>query len=158
MLTALQLAIATGALILVAALVHAAGRNRARPSGEGLLIGAVTDFFDAPGIGSFAPAMAWFAFRRLVPDAIIPQTLIVGHSIPGFVQALILLTLLGVSVGPLLLISCALATAIGGVPAVLVAAFLVKAMPIAMLRWLVAGVVIHAAMVMFRSTLQRQAA
>jgi uncharacterized membrane protein YfcA len=38
--------------------------------------------------------------------------------------------------------------AIGGIPAVLVAAFIVKQMPVEMLRWLVIVVVLYAAAVM----------
>jgi uncharacterized membrane protein YfcA len=41
--------------------------------------------------------------------------------------------------------------AIGGIPAVLVAAFLVKSMSLEMLRWLVIFVVIYAAAMMFRA-------
>ncbi len=41
--------------------------------------------------------------------------------------------------------------AIGGVPAVLVAAFLVKSMSLEMLRWLVIVVVVYAAAMMFRA-------
>jgi len=47
----------------------------------------------------------------------------------------------------------ALGMAIGGVPAVLVAAFVVKSMPLEMLRWLVIVVVLCAAGVMFRCAL-----
>jgi uncharacterized membrane protein YfcA len=43
--------------------------------------------------------------------------------------------------------------AIGGIPAVLVAAFLVKEMPVEMLRWLVSVVVIYAGLVMLRAAL-----
>jgi uncharacterized membrane protein YfcA len=46
-----------------------------------------------------------------------------------------------------------LGLAIGGIPAVLVAAFIVKTMPIATLRWLVIVVVLYAAGVMFRAAL-----
>ncbi|MNC96650.1 Sulfite exporter TauE/SafE [compost metagenome] len=42
---------------------------------------------------------------------------------------------------------------IGGVPAVLVAAFLVKEMPLEMLRWLVIVVVLYAAAVMLRAAM-----
>jgi len=38
--------------------------------------------------------------------------------------------------------------AIGGIPAVLVAAFIVKSMPVEMLRWLVILVVLYAAAIM----------
>jgi uncharacterized membrane protein YfcA len=44
-----------------------------------------------------------------------------------------------------------LGLAIGGIPAVLVAAFLVKSMPLEILRWLVFGVVVYAASVMARA-------
>jgi len=44
-----------------------------------------------------------------------------------------------------------LGLAIGGIPAVLVAAFLVKSMPVQMLRWLVIVVVLYAAAVMLRA-------
>ena len=40
---------------------------------------------------------------------------------------------------------------LGGIPAVLVAAFVVRSMDVAMLRWLVIGVVYYAAAVMARS-------
>jgi uncharacterized membrane protein YfcA len=46
-----------------------------------------------------------------------------------------------------------IAMAIGGVPAVLVAAFIVKSMPIETLRWLVIVVVLYAAAVMLRASL-----
>jgi uncharacterized membrane protein YfcA len=42
--------------------------------------------------------------------------------------------------------------ALGGLPAVLVAAFLVKSMPVEAMRWLVTLVVLYAAMVMVRAT------
>ena len=46
-----------------------------------------------------------------------------------------------------------LGLAIGGIPAVLVAAFIVKSMPLEILRWLVFAVVAYAAAVMFRAAL-----
>ena len=50
-------------------------------------IGAVTNFFDTLGIGSFATTTALFRFLRLVPDRIIPGTLNSGHALPTVVQA-----------------------------------------------------------------------
>ena len=44
-----------------------------------------------------------------------------------------------------------LGLAIGGIPAVLVAAFMVKSMPLEYLRWLVIVVVLYAAAVMVRA-------
>jgi uncharacterized membrane protein YfcA len=52
-----------------------------------LLIGFVTNFFDTLGIGSFAPTTAVFRLFRMVPDELIPGTLIVGHSLPVLLQA-----------------------------------------------------------------------
>jgi uncharacterized membrane protein YfcA len=52
-------------------------------------IGAVTNFFDTLGIGSFATTTALFRFLRLVPDRVIPGTLNVGHTLPTVVQAFV---------------------------------------------------------------------
>ena len=48
------------------------------PRGEPILLGAVTNFFDTLGIGSFAPTMAWMRFRKMVPDRLIPLTMLAG--------------------------------------------------------------------------------
>ena len=58
--------------------------------------------------------MAWFKFRKLVPDRLIPPTMLVGHSLPTMAQAVIFLILLGVLVDPVLLIGCAIALLMGG--------------------------------------------
>ena len=57
-------ALAYGAYLLWSA----ACAGQLRPSGEAIVLGAVTNFFDTLGIGSFAPSIAWMRFRRLVPD------------------------------------------------------------------------------------------
>jgi len=44
-----------------------------------------------------------------------------------------------------------LSLALGGIPAVLVAAFLVKSLPLAALRWVVTAVVLYTAVVMLRA-------
>jgi uncharacterized membrane protein YfcA len=49
----------------------------------------------------------------------------------------------------------ALGLALGGIPGVLVAAYIVKSLPLAWLRWLVLIVVLYAAVQMLRSGLQR---
>ena len=46
---------------------------------------------------------------------------------------------------------------LGGVPAVLIAAFLVKALDVTTLRWLVAAVVLYTALVMIRSAVRDEA-
>ena len=54
-----------------------------------LFIGAVTNFFDTLGIGSFAPTTAMFRAWKIVPDELIPGTLNVGHVVPTVTQAII---------------------------------------------------------------------
>ncbi|MDH4260743.1 MAG: permease, partial [Gammaproteobacteria bacterium] len=102
-------------------LAEARKRGELRPDPESIGIGAVTNFFDTLGIGSFATTTAWVKFRALVPDSFIPATLNVGHSLPTIVQAAIFLVILGVHVDPVLLASCIVAAVAGsllGVPIV----------------------------------------
>jgi uncharacterized membrane protein YfcA len=73
-------------------------RVASRPSWASLAIGAVTNFFDTLGVGSFAPTTAAFRALRLVPDRVIPGTLNVGHALPSVAQALIFIAI--VDVGP----------------------------------------------------------
>jgi uncharacterized membrane protein YfcA len=60
--------------------------------------GAVTNFFDTLGIGSFATTTAIFRALRMVPDRFIPGTLNVGHTLPTVVQAVIYTTIVQVDV------------------------------------------------------------
>jgi uncharacterized membrane protein YfcA len=57
--------------------------------------------------------MAWLKLRNLVPDRLIPCTMLVGHTLPTLVQATIFLILLGVLVDPILLVSCSVALLAG---------------------------------------------
>jgi uncharacterized membrane protein YfcA len=52
-------------------------------------LGAVANFFDALGIGSFATSTAVFKFFKMVPDRVIPGTLNAGHALPTVAQAFI---------------------------------------------------------------------
>lgn len=115
MLVAILVPLGLASLAFTAILLRAVFAKRAVPTTEGLVLGAVTNFFDTLGIGSFAPTMAWFKFRNLVPDRLIPQTMLVGHSLPTIAQGVIFLILLGVLVDPILLVGCALALTLGGV-------------------------------------------
>jgi uncharacterized membrane protein YfcA len=63
-----------------------------------ILIGAVTNFFDALGIGSFATSTAAFRFLKLVPDRVIPGTLNAGHTLPTVAQAFIFTSLIPVDI------------------------------------------------------------
>src|SRR5688572_6586697 len=63
-----------------------------------IAIGAVTNFFDALGIGSFATTTAMFRFLKMVPDRVIPGTLNAGHALPTIAQAFIFTTLIPVDI------------------------------------------------------------
>jgi uncharacterized membrane protein YfcA len=95
-------------------MVRAAIAQRAWPRPEAAVLGAVVNFLDTLGIGSMAPTMAWFKFRRMVPDQLIPHTMIAGLTLPTVVEGVIFLSLLGVSVDPVLLIGSILALLAGG--------------------------------------------
>ena len=94
-------------------LATARRRGQLRPSGEALLLGAVANFFDTLGIGSFAPTTAWLKFRKLVPDGFLPATLNSGHALPTMAQAFIFIQL--VRVDPRLLAACIAAAVLGAV-------------------------------------------
>jgi uncharacterized membrane protein YfcA len=51
------------------------------------IIGAVTNFFDTLGIGSFAPTTALFKATKVVDDEVIPGTLNVAHTLPVILMA-----------------------------------------------------------------------
>ncbi len=114
MLTAVIILLALGGVANAFVLLRNAASQQAWPRAEAALLGAVTNFFDTLGIGSFAPSMAWFKFRRMVPDQLIPPTLIAGHTPPSIVQGLIFLALLGGKVDPVLLFGNMIALTIGG--------------------------------------------
>jgi len=59
------------------------------PRASDLVVGFITNFFDTLGIGSFAPATAWFKLRARMPDEQIPGTLNCGQALPTMAQALI---------------------------------------------------------------------
>ena len=115
MLIAILIPLGLASLLFTVILLRAALAKRTIPTIEAMILGAVTNFFDTLGIGSFAPTMAWFKFRKLVPDQLIPQTMLVGHSLPTIAQGAIFLMLLGVLVDPVLLVGCALSLTLGGV-------------------------------------------
>lgn len=79
------------------------------------IIGAVTDFFDTWGIGCFATTQAGFKFTKTCPDAEMPGTLNVGHTIPVVTEALLFFSF--VDIDPLtlyLMIAAAVAGALVG--------------------------------------------
>jgi hypothetical protein len=78
-------------------------------------VGFVTAFFDTLGIGSFATTTTAFKLRTMVPVKLMPGTLNVGHTLPTTRTYHV---------------HAALGIALGAVPAVLIAAFLVESSPI----------------------------
>ena len=94
-------ALAASGLLLIIRWVTAAkpalpDQSGPAPTALQLLIGFVTNFFDTLGIGSFAPTTAIFRLLRLVPDELIPGTLLVGHALPVVTQALFFVSAIGV--------------------------------------------------------------
>ena len=110
-----------------------------RPSVEGVVLGAVTNFFDTLGIGSFAPTTAWLKLRRLAPDSYIPTILNAGHGLPTVVEALIFINL--VRIDPWLLAAC-VAASVGG--AVVGAPIVVK-LPVRVVQGVVGTALVLAA-------------
>ncbi|MFL6721094.1 MAG: TSUP family transporter [Sphingomonas sp.] len=115
MLIALLIPLGLAIIVYAIVLARAAISRRARPTAEALAIGAVVNFFDTFGIGSFAQTTAWMKFRKMVPDRLIPPTMIAGLTPPAMVESIIFLILLGVRVDPVLLFGAAMATFAGGI-------------------------------------------
>ena len=114
MLIALLVPLTLAILAFAVFLIRAGVERRAIPKLEAIALGAVVSFFDTLGIGSFAPSTAWIKFRRLVPDRLIPPTLVVGLGPPAMAESIIFLILLGVQVDPVLLFGSAIAVLLGG--------------------------------------------
>jgi uncharacterized membrane protein YfcA len=75
-----------------------------KPSGTQIAIGAITDFLDTLGIGSFATTTSLYRSASAVPDRLLPGTLNVGHTIPTFAQAFIYIGIIEVDVLTLVLL------------------------------------------------------
>ena len=115
MLIALLIPLALAILVYAFVLARTALAARAAPKPEALLVGAVVNFFDTFGISSFAQTTAWMKFRRMVPDRLIPPTMIAGLTPPAMAESIVFLILLGVKVDPVLLFGAAMATFAGGI-------------------------------------------
>src|SRR6478672_10344094 len=114
MLIALLIPIGLAVLLFGFVLVRSAISQGVAPKLEAIAVGAIVNFFDTLGIGSFAPTTAWLKFRKLVPDRLIPPTMLVGLTPPSMAEAIIFLILLGVVVDPVLLVGCVLSLLMGG--------------------------------------------
>ena len=114
MLIALLIPLALASLAFLAMLVRAAIAKRATPNAEALGLGSVVCFFDTLGIGSFAPTATWFKLRKMVPDRLIPPTMLVGLTPPVLVETAYFLFKYGVKVDPVLLFGSSVAVLTGG--------------------------------------------
>jgi uncharacterized membrane protein YfcA len=96
------------------------------------------------GVGNFAPTLVMLSLMGMDPRLAFP-IMAGGAALTGA----------GASIRHIMIgeidLKIVLGLAIGGVPAVLVAAFIVKTMPVETLRWLVIVVVLYAAAVMARA-------
>lgn len=86
-------------------------RGELAPKPEAIGMGAITNFFDTLGIGSFAPTTAWMKLRKMAPDSYFPAILNAGHALPTVTQALCFIAT--VAVDPVLLLSCIVASVLG---------------------------------------------
>lgn len=114
LLIALLIPLTLAILVYAFVLARAAIARRALPTTEALILGSVVNFFDTFGIGSFAQTTAWMKFRKMVPDRLIPPTMIAGLTPPAMIESIVFLILLGVRVDPVLLFGGAMATFAGG--------------------------------------------
>jgi uncharacterized membrane protein YfcA len=117
-----------GILIFAVAFLRTLQRPLNRPTLEALGLGLVANFFDTLGIGSFAPSTAYFKFRHLVGDDLIPPSLIVGYAIPTSLEALVFIG--SVEVDPVLLAGSIIMAIIGA----LLGSFVAERLPIQQIR------------------------
>jgi uncharacterized membrane protein YfcA len=96
------------------------------------------------GVGNYAPTLVTLSLMGMDPRLIFP-IMAAGAAVMGAGACV-----RHIQMGQMDL-KVVVGLAIGGVPAVLVAAFIVKSMPLEVLRWLVTVVVLYAAAVMGRA-------
>jgi uncharacterized membrane protein YfcA len=98
------------------------------------------------GVGLYAPCMAMVSLLGMSPATAFP--IMMGSC--AFLMPVASLRFIRAGAYER---SAALGLAIGGIPGVLVAAFLVKSLPLGALRWVVVAVIIYTAAIMWRSSL-----
>ena len=150
-----------GALLVAAVLFFMKNENILGASGTALgltgtslALGAVINFclgaLMTIGIGLYAPAMIMVGLMGMDPKAAFP--IMMGSC--AFLMPTASLRFMKFDAYS---IKAALGLSLGGIPGVLIAAFIVKSMPIEYVRWLVIVVVLYAAFTMLRSAyLERQ--
>ena len=109
---------------------------------DGFMFGVLLNY----GIGNYAPTLAMFSLMGMDPRLCFP-IMAAGAGLAGAAASV-----RHINIGEIDL-RVATGITLGGIPLVLVAAFVVKEMPVEMLRWLVAVVVLYASAVMFRAAI-----
>ena len=87
--------------------------TRQSPMAALLGIGAIANFFDALGVGSFATTTAALKIGRLMDDEKIPGTMYVGHAIPTILEAVLFIIALGGLIDKPTIISMVVAGGVG---------------------------------------------
>jgi uncharacterized membrane protein YfcA len=143
------------ALLMAALLMLMTQLNLFPPGGEALALGGATLGLGVTGsfvlgalmtigIGLYAPCMIMISLLGMNPTAAFPIMMgACAFLMP--VGSVRFIRLRAYSPRP------AFGLAIGGVPAVLIAAYLVRSLPLAAVRWLVVVVVVYTAVAMLRS-------
>jgi uncharacterized membrane protein YfcA len=108
--------------------------------GMNFVIGILLNF----GVGNYAPTLVMLSLMGMDPHLCFP-IMAGGAALTGAGASI-----RHVQIGQIDL-RIVVGLAIGGIPAVFLAAFIVKEMPLETLRWLVIVVVLYAAAVMFRA-------
>jgi uncharacterized membrane protein YfcA len=147
--------IGMGAALLVAAVLFVMKNLSLSPEGTSLgltgtmlLLGAVINFclgaLMTIGIGLYAPAMIMIGLMGMDPKAAFP--IMMGSC--AFLMPAASLRFMKFDAYSL---KAALGLTLGGIPGVLIAAYIVKSLPMVAVRWLVIVVVLYAAFSMLRS-------
>lgn len=102
--------------------------------------------FNALGIGSYAPSLIVFSLLGMSPRSAFP--IMMGSAAYGLPLAGIKFARARAFDG-----GAALGIALGGIPGVLVAAYVVKSLPLEAIRWLVVVVVLYAGVALLRTAL-----
>ncbi len=117
-------------------------------AGATLAVTALVNFalgaLNALGVGSYAPSLLVFSLLGMNPRAAFP--IMMGSAACMLPAAGIRFARSGRYDGTI-----ALALTLGGIPGVLIAAYVVKSLPLGILRWLVVVVVLYAALAMLNA-------
>ena len=156
-----RIQVGMGVALLIAAVtfvlaifeITAVGGEATGLSGAGLAIAFACLFalgaLMTIGIGMYAPTMIVVSLMGMDPTVAFP--IMMGAS--AFLMPVASVRFLKAGRYGL---KAALGLALGGIPAVLVAAFIVRSLPLNAMRWLVVAVVLYAAILMLRSAVQER--